>query len=187
MTFEFAAGFVVVIVMILSIIVVVTVYNAVIGLGQRIDKAWANIDVALKQRHDELPRLVDAVRGVMAFEREVLEEVTRLRSAYRADAPIPEQGATSMATSGAIRALFAVMERYPDVRSQANVAALQDEIRRLEDIISDRRELYNDMTYRYNTRIAQLPAVFLAKALGWRARPFFTVPAAEAIASPARM
>jgi LemA protein len=173
MTFTGAAAFAVLVLLVLLAFVGLTTYNSVVALRQRIDKAWANIDVALKQRHDELPRLVDAVRGVMTFERDVLEEVTRLRSAYRADAPIPEQGETSAATSAAIRSLFAVVERYPEVRSQENVASLQDEIRRLEDILRDRRELYNDMTYRYNARIAQVPAVVLAALFGWRRRPFF--------------
>jgi LemA protein len=187
MTFGLAAGFALLPLIVLLAVVVVTTYNGVVALGQRIDKAWANIDVALKQRHDELPRLVDAVRGVMAFEREVLEEVTRLRSAYREDAPIAEQGETSAATSLAIRSLFAIVERYPEVRSQENVTSLQAEIRRLEDIIRDRRELYNDMTYRYNARIAQLPALFLAGLLGWRPRPFFAAKTAEATGSRPRM
>ena len=78
-----------------------------------------------------------------------------------------------------MRSLLAVVERYPEVRSQENVSALQAEIARLEDILSDRRELFNDMTYRYNARIAQLPAVVLASVFGWRARPFFAAEAVE--------
>jgi len=152
---------------------VLSIYNAVVALRLRIDKAWANIDVALKQRHDLLPNLVEAVRGVMAWERDVLTEVTRARAAYSPDAPIPEQAATSQATSAAVRSLFAVVEQYPEVRSQANVLDLQDEIERLEGIIADRRELYNDQVYRHNARIAQVPAVFLAALFGWRPRPFF--------------
>jgi LemA protein len=72
--------------------------------------------------------------------------------------------------------LFAVVERYPEVRSAANVLALQEEIERLESMIADRRELYNDQVYRYNSRIAQVPAVVLAGLFGWRARPFFEAP-----------
>ena len=165
----FAVGVVAVVVGFL----VVSIYNAVVALRLRIDKAWANIDVALKQRHDLLPNLVEAIRGVMAWERDVLTEVTLARAAYSPDAPIPEQAATSQATSAAVRLLFAVVEQYPEVRSQANVLDLQNEIERLEGIIADRRELYNDQVYRHNTRIAQVPAVFLATLLGWRARPFF--------------
>ena len=165
----FAVGVVAVVVGFL----VLSIYNAVVALRLRIDKAWANIDVALKQRHDLLPNLVEAVRGVMAWERDVLTEVTLARAAYSPDAPIPEQAATSQATSAAVRSLFAVVEQYPEVRSQANVLDLQNEIERLEGIIADRRELYNDQVYRHNTRIAQVPAVFLATLFGWRARPFF--------------
>lgn len=151
----------------------ITTYNAVVALRNRIAKAWANIDVALKQRHDQLPNLVEAVRGVMAFERDVLEEVTRARAAYSDLDSIPAQAATSDATTTAVRHLFAVVENYPDIKSAGNVMALQAEIARLEDVIADRRELYNDQVFRYNTRIAQLPANILASLIGWRPEPFF--------------
>jgi LemA protein len=99
--------------------------------------------------------------------------VTRLRSDYRADEPVERQAATSAATSGAVRQLLAVVERYPALRSQQNVLDLQNEIERLEGVIADRRELYNDSVYRYNARIAQVPAVLLAWLFNWRPRPFF--------------
>ncbi|HEY3072742.1 MAG TPA: LemA family protein [Candidatus Limnocylindrales bacterium] len=153
--------------------IVYATYNDVVALRQRIDKAWANVDVALKQRWDELPNLVEAVRDVMAFEQEVVTEVARLRAAYSPTASIPAQAAVSEATSGALRQLFAVVERYPSLKSQTNVLDLQNEIERLEGIIADRRELYNDQVYRYNTRIAQVPAVYLAGLFGWQPRPFF--------------
>jgi LemA protein len=148
-------------------------YNAVVALEQRIDKAWSNIDVVLRQRHDQLPALVDAVRDLMAYERETLERVTRARAAYAPQAPIPDQAATSDATSSAVRSLLAVVEHYPSLRSQANVLDLQNEIERLEGVIADRRELYNDQVYRYNTRIGQFPALLLAGLVGWQERPFF--------------
>ena len=161
--------------------IVLSTYNAIVALGQRIDKAWANIDVALKQRHDQLPNLVAAVRGVMAFEQNVLAEVTQARAAYSPSAPILDQAVVSDATSSAVRSLFAVVENYPDLKSQANVADLQDEIERLEAMLADRRELYNDQVYRYNTRIAQVPAVFLAPLFAWQPRVFFAVDAGDAV------
>jgi LemA protein len=154
-------------------------YNSVVKLSQLADRGWANIDVALKQRHDELPNLVTAVRGVMSFEQDVLEEVTRQRAAYQPEAPIPEQAATSVATTSAVQRLLAVVERYPELRSAANVMALQQEIARLEDLIATRRELYNDAIFRYNTTIAQLPAGLLAPLFGWRPRAFFSAAPAE--------
>jgi LemA protein len=174
-----AALFAVALLVIIVGFLVLSTYNAVVALRLRIDKAWANIDVALKQRFDQLPNLVEAVRGVMTWEQDVLTDVARARAAYSPTAPIPEQAATSVATSAAVRSLFAVVERYPEVRSAGNVMALQEEIERLEGIIADRRELYNDQVYRYNARIAQLPAVFLASIFGWRARPFFEASEAE--------
>jgi LemA protein len=168
-----AAIFAVGLALIVVLYLVLATYNAVVALEQRIDKAWANIDVALKQRHDQLPSLVEAVRDLMTFERDTLERVTRARAAYAPAAPIPAQAAIAAATTDAVRSLLAVVENYPEIRSQANVLDLQDEIERLEGIIADRRELYNDQVYRHNTRIAQVPAVFLAGLFGWRARPFF--------------
>ncbi len=174
-----AALFAMVVLALVVAFLVLATYNAVVALGQRIDKAWANIAVALAQRHAELPNLVAAVRGVMAFERDTLDRVTRARATYSPAAPIPEQAATSEETSRAIRQLFAVAERYPELRSHENVSALQDEIERLENLISDRRELYNDQVYRYNTRIGQVPAVLLAGWFAWRPRPFFAADSSE--------
>ncbi len=114
----------------------------------------------------------------MAFEEDVLVEVTRQRSRYAPEAPVAEQGAVSAATTTAVRSLFAVVEQYPQVRSQENVLSLQAEIERLEGQLADRRELYNDQVYRHNTTIAQVPAVVLAALLGWRARSFFAAGAA---------
>ena len=174
-----AALFAVVLALLIVAFLALTTYNAIVDLRLRIDKAWSNIDVALKQRFDQLPNLVEAVRDVMSWEQDVLTAVAAARAAYSPAATIPDQAATSTATSTAVRSLFAVVERYPEVRSAANVLALQEEIERLESMIADRRELYNDQVYRYNSRIAQVPAVFLAGLFGWRARPFFEAPEAD--------
>jgi LemA protein len=163
---------------------VVMIYNDVVALARRIDKGWANIEVALQQRHDQLPLLVEAVRGVMTFERDVLIQVTAARAAFSPTAPIPDQAATSAATSRAVRQLLVTFERYPQLESTENVTALQEEIERLEAMIADRRELYNDQVYRYDTRIAQVPAVLLAPVFGWHPRPFFDAHPAAAIPPP---
>ena len=173
----FAVGTVIAILLFLS----AATYNDIVALARRIDKAWANIEVALQQRHDQLPALVDAVRGLMTFERDVLTDVTTARAAFSRNAPIPDQAATSAMTSRALRTLFATVERYPEIKSAGNVLSLQEEIERLEAMIADRRELYNDQIYRYNARIGQVPAVFLASLFGWRPRPFFDAEPAAAI------
>jgi LemA protein len=159
--------------------VLVTTYNAIVALRQRSDKAWSNIDVVLKQRHDQLPNLVSAVRGVMSYEQGVLTRVTEARAAYSPTAPIPAQAATSEETTAAVRSLFAVVERYPELKSAENVRDLQTQIERLEDMIADRRELYNDQIYRYNTRIDQVPGALVAPVFGWQPREFFTADEGE--------
>jgi LemA protein len=171
-----AALFAILVVAIIIGFLVLETYNSVVTLRQQVSKAWANIEVALKQRHDQLPSLVDAVRDLMAYERDTLIRVTRLRAEYAAGEPIPAQAAVSEATSSAVRQLFAVVESYPDIKSQANVLALQGEIERLEDIIAARRELYNDTVYRLNTRIRQFPTNVLAAMFGWTEREFFAAP-----------
>ena len=173
MALELAAAFSAGLIVFLLLFLLVATYNAIVALRERVDRAWANVDVVLRQRHDQLPNLVAAVRDVLAFEQAVLENVTRLRSDYRPDAPIPRQAAASDATSRAVRQLFTVVERYPALASQANVLDLQDEIERLEGVIADRRELYNDQAFRFNARIAQVPAALVAGIFGWRPRPFF--------------
>ncbi|HEY3523835.1 MAG TPA: LemA family protein [Candidatus Limnocylindrales bacterium] len=176
------AVYAVAVVVVVVAFLVLATYNAVVALERRIEKAWANVEVALQQRYDELPNVVAAVRGGLAFEQQTLERVTRARASWSAAAPVPTQAAASDETTAAVRQLFAVVERYPELRSEANVAALQAEIERLENVIADRRELYNDQVYRHNTRIAQLPAVLLAGLFGWRPRPFFDAP--DAAGSP---
>ena len=175
------AWFAIAVVVVVVGFVVLSTYNDVVGLRQRIDKAWANIDVALKQRHDELPNLVAAVRDVMAFEQDVLVRVTSLRNAYDPSRTIPEQAALSTETSQAVRSLFAVVENYPQLKSAANVMALQAEVERLEGVIADRRELYNDQVYRYNTKIRTVPAVALAWLFGWAPREFFKTDPTETV------
>ncbi len=168
-----AAIFAVVLLLVVGGFLVVETYNSVVALRQRINKAWGNIEVVLQQRHDQLPALVSAVRDVMDFEEDVLEEVTRLRAAWSPRQSVGQQAEISLATTSAVKSLLFTIERYPVLRSQDNVLALQRQIERLESMIADRRELYNDQVYRHNTRIAQFPAIILAFVFAWRPRPFF--------------
>jgi LemA protein len=103
----------------------------------------------------------------------VLTAVTAARAGYAPTAPIAVQAAAAAETTRAVRTLLFTVERYPEVRSADNVRALQSEIERLEAMIADRRELYNDQVYRLNARISQVPGVLLAGLFGWRPRTFF--------------
>jgi LemA protein len=175
----FVAAFAVGLLAAIVLFIAVMDYNAVMALRQRIDKAWSNIDVVLKQRHDQLPTLVSAVRGLMRFEQSVLTDVARARAAYSPTEPVPEQAVHAEVTSRAVRSLLAVVEAYPEVHSDVNVLDLQAEIERLEGMIADRRELYNDQVYRYNARISTFPTLVLAPLFGWRPREFFAAPTSD--------
>jgi len=175
MAFQLAGTVAVVLAVVLLVFLVIITYNSVVALQRRCQRAWANIDVALKQRYDQLPNLVAAVRGVMAFEEKVLDEVTRARAAYEPDATIHDKAVVSEETSSAVRSLFAVVENYPELKSHQNVMALQEEIERLETLIARRRELFNNQVYQYNSTILQVPAVLIRPLFGWDTVDSFSV------------
>jgi LemA protein len=153
----------------------VILYNELVSLKLENDRAFANIDVLLKQRHDEIPNLVSCVKGYMDHERQTLEAVTLARTASIGAASIPQKAQADLRLTGALHTLFAVAERYPDLRANQNFLALQKRISELEERIADRREFFNDDVATYNTRIAQLPEVFLARQMGLKPRQLFQV------------
>jgi LemA protein len=152
---------------------VLAIYNAVVALRLRVDKAWANIEVVLRQRFDQLPALVDAVRGYLAYERETLERVTRARAAWSPAQPVHDQAVASEATSAAVRSLFAVVENYPELKANQNVLELQEQLTTTENQISFSRQHYNASVLDYNTSIATVPNVFIAGPFGFTKREFF--------------
>lgn len=144
---------------------VIGIYNGLIALKHNIDQAWSNIDVLLKQRSDELPKLVDTVKGYVKHESAVLTRVTELRSAMMNARGVEEQGRADSALRGALGKLFAVSEEYPALRADSAFQQLQERISDIEDQISDRREFYNHSVNAYNVRIEQIPDVFVAQLL----------------------
>ncbi len=154
---------------------VVGVYNMLVRLASNIDKSWSNIDVILKQRHDELPKLVDVCNSYMTHERETLESVTKARTAYRAGLTINDKAQAENQIIGALGKLFAVAEQYPDLKANHEFLALQQRISALENTIADRREFYNDSVNLYNISIQQIPTVWVAQEVGYGERPLLTV------------
>lgn len=169
-------GLVGLVVVVLAVIaaVGVIIYNALVGLRNRVQNGWAQIDVQLKRRHDLVPNLVNAVKGIMAHEREVLDQVTQARaSAIAAGDDVAARSQAENALTGAMRSLFAVAEAYPALRSNENMLMLQEELSSTENRIAFARQFYNDAVMAYNTSQQQFPAVLFAGALGFRpADPF---------------
>jgi len=119
---------------------VVMIYNGLIALKNDIDKAWANIDVMLKQRHDELPKLLDVVKGYMNYERDTLLKITKARSMYQQAVTMDQKAQADQSMTTALRGFFAVAENYPDLKANNNFLQLQKRITELENQIADRRE-----------------------------------------------
>ena len=159
-------------------------YNGLVALRNDIDKAWANIDVLFKQRHDELPRLVDVCKGYMQYERDTLQQLTQARASYAAAVTVNQKAQLSSTLSASVQRLFATAENYPDLKANTTFLDLQQRITGLENQIADRREFYNDAINLFNTRIAQMPDVLLARIAGFQPRPMFRAAAAEKSAVP---
>ena len=157
----------------------VILYNELVRLRNDNDRAWANIGVLLKQRHDEIPNLVESVKGYMQHEQGVLTSLTQARSAWTQAATVPQKAQADLMLSGALRGLFAVAENYPNLKASDNFLKLQSRISELEERIADRREFFNDDVNTYNTRIAQIPEMYLANSMGLKARELFQVSAED--------
>jgi LemA protein len=157
----------------------VGLYNTLVRLSNNIDKAWSNIDVVLKQRHDELPKLVDVCNSYMKHERDTLEGVTKARTAYSGSRGVDEKAQAENQITQALGKLFAVAEQYPDLKANQEFLTVQQRISALENTISDRREFYNESVNLYNIRIEQVPALWVAQQIGYRARPLLTVASSE--------
>ncbi|HET7206233.1 MAG TPA: LemA family protein [Terriglobales bacterium] len=153
----------------------IIIYNELVRLRNDNDRAWANIDVLLKQRHDEIPNLVETVKGYMQHERQTLEAVTQARTAAVSAATIGQKAQADLLLTGALRGLFAVAENYPQLKANENFLKLQNRISELEERIADRREFFNDDVNTYNTRIRQIPDVFLASLMNLKPREMFKV------------
>jgi LemA protein len=175
-------GLLIVLVAVGFVIYAIIIYNELVRLRNDNDRAWANIDVLLKQRHDEIPNLVETIKGYMQHERQTLLAVTEARAASMTAATVGQKAQADLLITGALRGLFAVAENYPDLKANQNFLKLQNRISELEERIADRREFFNDDVNTYNMRIKQIPDLFLANMMGLKSRDMFKVSAEERLA-----
>jgi LemA protein len=156
-------------------IAVVVLYNRFVRLRNRVDNAWAQIEVQLKRRWDLIPNLVETVKGYAAHERETFQNVTEARAgAQRAQTPAESAEAEGI-LSQALGRLFAVAEQYPELQADENFRQLQTEIAETENRIAVSRQVYNDTVLTFNNAIQTVPGVFLAGPFGFATRDFFDV------------
>jgi LemA protein len=184
------AVWIIVAVVVLLLLLFVLSYNRLVRDRNRIDNAWSQINVQLKRRHDLIPNLVETVKGYAAHERETLEAVVAARqrgveAQESPDAGPREQGQAENMLTGALRQLFALSERYPDLKANQNFLALQEELTSTEDRIAYARQFYNDRVLGYNTRLQKVPTNVIAGMFGFTPREYFQ--GAEGDAEPVRV
>ena len=152
-----------------------TVYNGLIQVKENIKKSWANIDVLLMQRSDEIPKLIKVLKSFVKHEKKMFENVMDARTSYLGASSVSEKADADNRMSEALKSVFALSEAYPELGSNDNFLKLQERISGLENEIADRRELYNESVNNYNIRIQSLPDMFIANTLGLPQEVMFKV------------
>jgi LemA protein len=168
---------------VLLLLYVLSQYNALVRLRNRVEAAWAQIDVQLKRRWDLIPNLVETVKGYAAHERETLESVIAARNAATTASGPAAAAQSENILTGALRQLFAVAEAYPDLKANTNFLQLQEELTGTEGRIAYARQYYNDSVLKYNTKTQTIPASIFANMFGFKEREYFE-PEEEARATP---
>lgn len=168
-----------IVVAVVAVIWTIAGFNGLVAMRARVQAAWAQIDVQLKRRHDLIPSLVDAVRGYMAHERSILEDVAHARAqavaAGTADGNVEQRSASETAFTAAIGQLFAAAENYPQLRAVESVQILQEQIVSTENRIGYARQFYNDEVLKYNTAQATFPRNLLAGLFGFSPATMFAI------------
>jgi LemA protein len=156
---------------------IISIYNGLVAMRQRVNQAFADIDVQTKQRHDLIPNLVETVKGYAAHERGTLEAVVQARNAAitAQSGGVQAQAAAENVLTGTLRQLFALSEAYPDLKANQNFQQLQAELSDIENKIAAARRFFNNAVQEYNTGIQQFPAVLLAGPFGFTPKDFFDV------------
>lgn len=165
-----------------SVLYAIVIYNALVAIRHAVSQAWSNIDVLLKQRNDELTKLVATVRQHLDFEHDTLLRITEARAkaeTAQKNHDLESLGQAESAIRVGLGNLFAVAEAYPELRAAESFQRLSSRVTGLENAIADRREFYNDAVNRNNVRILQFPDVIVARALGFTAFDLLEFDAAE--------
>lgn len=162
---------------IISIVIIwfIVAYNGLIRLRNQVKNAWHQIDVQLKRRYDLIPNLVEVVKDYMSYEQETLEKVIKARNVAINASGAKEQAKAENMLTDTLKSLFAVVERYPELKSNQNVMSLQEELTSTENKISFSRQFYNDIVYKYNTRTEVIPTNIIAGLFNFKPEEFFEV------------
>lgn len=169
-------GLIIVLIVIgIVVLMVISMYNSLIQLRNRVKNAWSQIDVQLKRRHDLIPNLIETVKGYMTHERQIMENITKYRSQAMSAGTVGEKAQAEGFLSGALGQLRVQVENYPDLKANQNFLALQEELTSTENKISYSRQSYNDQVLFYNNKIQMFPSNILAGMFNFKQEEFFQV------------
>ena len=174
-----ATGLIIGIIIAVILIIVIAIYNGLVRTKNQVKNSWAQIDVQLKRRSDLIPNLVKSVKGYMKHEKELLENITKARSALMSATDVGEIGQKSGELTGLLKSLFAVSENYPDLKANENFMQLQEEITGTENKIAYARQHYNDMVMHMNNKVQVFPNNIFASMFGFGQEQSFEATAAE--------
>ncbi len=162
------------------VILVISMYNNLVRLRQKVKNSWSQIDVQLQRRFDLIPNLVETVKGYMSHENDVLTKVAELRTSWANAGSVHEKAELDNQLSGALKTIMAVSESYPELKANQNFSELQQELQNTENKISFSRQFYNDSVTMYNTKLEVFPSNLIASMFGFKAEEFFKVESEEA-------
>lgn len=163
------------VVVIIIVSSIVSMYNKLVMLKFNVEKAFANIDVILKQRADEIPEVIKVLKESMRYEESVLEKLTQLRTSFLSAKSDDEKISISNDIASALKNVFSVSENYPDLKVNQNFLSLQNRVSQIEDAISDRREFFNESINMYNIGINEFPSFILAKLLFYKEKSLLKI------------
>lgn len=164
---------IVLIIIVLLVLYVISIYNSLVGLRQKVKNGWSQIDVQLQRRFDLIPNLVETVKGYMTHESDVLTKVAELRTSWANASTVSEKSKIDGELSGALKTIMAVAESYPDLKANSNFAQLQDELQNTEDKIAFSRQFYNDIATKYNTKLQVVPSNVIASMFHFEPEQLF--------------
>jgi len=167
------------VVLTIAVLWVIVMFNKLIVLKNQVSNAWRQIDVQLKRRYDLIPNLVETVKGVMKFEQDTLTKVIEARNKAMSAQSIPDKAVQENALTGALRQLFALVENYPDIKSNTNVTQLQEELTSTENKISFARQFYNDLATQFNITQQVFPTNIIASIFAFSQVDLFQVAGEE--------
>ncbi len=173
-------GWIILIVCLLLVLFIISLYNNLVKLRQRVRNAWSQIDVQLQRRFDLIPNLVNTVKGYMNHEEGTLTKIAELRTSWANSTTVTEKAELDNQLSGALKTIMAVSESYPDLKANTNFVELQEELKATEDKLAFARQFYNDTVTMYNTKLEVVPSNIVASLFGFKAEALFKTDSSEA-------